>query len=48
MWGEAAKESYDPRSIPDYASNIMGPMRKYYITKEREEEELLSSNVKVW
>ena len=47
MWGGAAKASYDPANIPDYASSILGPMRRYYISKEREDKELLSANVKV-
>ena len=47
MWGEVAKASYDPANIPDYASNILGPMRRYYISKEREDKELLSANVEV-
>ena len=47
MWGGVAKASYDPANMPDYASSILGPMRRYYISKEREDKELLSANVKV-
>ena len=47
MWGGAAKASYDPANIPDYASSILGPMRSYYTSKEREDKELLSANVEV-
>ena len=47
MWGEVAKASYDPANIPDYASSILGPMRSYYTSKEREDKELLSANVEV-
>ena len=47
MWGGVAKASYDPANIPDYASSILGPMRRYYISKEREDKELLSANVEV-
>ena len=47
MWGQAAKRSYDPSNTPDYVKNILGPMRKYYISEDRAEMELLSSNVKV-
>ena len=45
MWGDAAKDSYDP-NIPDYVSNILGPMRKYYVNERKSESELLLS--KVW
>ena len=47
MWGEAAKDSYYPINIPDYASNILGPRRTFYINKNRADRELLASNVKV-
>ena len=47
MWGGVAKASYDPTNMPDYARSILGPMRRYYISKEREDKELLSANVKV-
>ena len=47
MWGEAAKDSYYPINIPDYASNILGPRRTFYINKNRANRELLASNVKV-
>ena len=47
MWGEAAKDSYYPINIPDYASNILGPRRTFYINKNRADRELLTSNVKV-
>ena len=47
MWGGVAKASYDPANTPDYASSILGPMRRYYISKEREDKELLSANVEV-
>ena len=47
MWGEAAKDSYYPINIPDYASNILGPRRAFYINKNRADRELLASNVKV-
>ena len=47
MWGGVAKASYDPANIQDYASSILGPMRRYYISKKREEKELLSANVEV-
>ena len=47
MWGQAAKRSYDPSNTPDYVKNILGPMRKYYISEDRAEMELLSSNVQV-
>ena len=47
MWGGVAKASYDPANIPDYASSILGPMRSYYTSKEREDKELLSANVEV-
>ena len=46
-WGGVAKASYDPANIPDYASSILGPMRSYYTSKEREDKELLSANVEV-
>ena len=47
MWGEAAKDSYYPINISDYASNILGPRRTFYINKNRANRELLASNVKV-
>ena len=47
MWGEAAKDSYYPINIPDYASNILGPRRTFYTNKNRADRELLASNVKV-
>ena len=47
MWGGVAKASYDPANIPDYVSSILGPIRRYYISKEREDKELLSANVEV-
>ena len=47
MWGEAAKDSYHTINIPDYASNILGPRRTFYINKNRADRELLTSNVKV-
>ena len=47
MWGEAAKRSYDPSNTPDYVKSILGPIRKYYISEDRAEMELLSSNVEV-
>ena len=47
MWGGVAKASYDPANTPDYASSILGPMRSYYTSKEREDKELLSANVEV-
>ena len=47
MWGEAARQSYDPANTPDYASSILGPMRSYYTSRRREERELLSANIRV-
>ena len=47
MWGEAARQSYDPANTPDYASSILGPMRSYYTSHRREERELLSANIGV-
>ena len=47
MWGETAKDSYYPINIPDYARNILGPRRTFYINKNRADRELLASNVKV-
>ena len=45
MWGVAAKMSYSPSNTPDYVKNIAGPMRKYYVNKEKEARELLLYNV---
>ena len=39
--------SYSPSNTPDYVKNIAGPMRKYYVNKEREARELLLYNVQV-
>ena len=47
MWGDAAKMSYSPSNTPDYVKNIAGPMRKYYVNKEKEARELLLYNVQV-
>ena len=47
MWGEAARQSYDPANTPDYASSILGPMRSYYTSRRREERELLAANIGV-
>ena len=47
MWGDAAKMSYSPSNTPDYVKNIQGPMRKYYVKKERAARELLLYNVRV-
>ena len=47
MWGEAARQSYDPANTPDYASSILGPMRSYYTSRRREERELLAANIRV-
>ena len=44
MWGDAAKDSYDP-NIPDYVSSILGPMRKYYVNERQSQSELLLSKV---
>ena len=44
MWGDAAKDSYDP-NIPDYVSNILGPMRKYYVNERKSQSELLLPKV---
>ena len=47
MWGEAAMQSYDSKTIPEYVRNIVGPMRKYYTSDRRRERELLVSNIEV-
>ena len=47
MWGDAAKMSYSPSNTPYYVKNIAGPMRKYYVNKERAARELLLYNVRV-
>lgn len=47
MWGEAARQSYDSKTIPEYVRKILGPMRKYYTTDKRRERELLVSNIEV-
>ena len=47
MWGEAAKQSYDSKTIPDYVRKIVGPMRKYYTSERRMQRELLVSNIEV-
>ena len=47
MWGEAAKQSYDSKTIPDYVRNIVGPVRKYYTSEKRMQRELLVSNIEV-
>ena len=47
MWGDAAKMSYRTSNTPDYVKNIQGPMRKYYVNKERAARELLLYNVRV-
>ena len=47
MWGEAARQSYDSKTIPEYARKILGPMRKYYTSDKRRERELLVSNIEV-
>ena len=47
MWGEAARQSYDSKTIPEYVRNIVGPMRKYYTTDKRMQRELLVSNIEV-
>ena len=47
MWGEAAKQSYGSKTIPDYVRKIVGPMRKYYTSERRMQRELLVSNIEV-
>ena len=47
MWGDAAKASYDPENTPHYASNILGPMRKYNTSHKRADKELLSGNIQL-
>ena len=47
MWGEAARQSYDSKTIPEYVRKILGPMRKYYTSDKRRESELLVSNIEV-
>ena len=47
MWGEAAKQTYDSKTIPDYVRKIVGPMRKYYTSERRMQRELLVSNIEV-
>ena len=47
MWGEAARQSYDSKTIPEYVRKIVGPMRKYYTTDKRMQRELLVSNIEV-
>ena len=47
MWGEAARQSYDSKTIPEYVRKILGPMRKYYTSDKRRERELLVSNIEV-
>ena len=47
MWGEAARQSYDSKTIPEYVRKILGPMRKYYTTDKRMQRELLVSNIEV-
>ena len=47
MWGEAARQSYDSKTIPDYVRKIVGPMRKYYTSERRMQRELLVSNIEV-
>ena len=47
MWGEAARQSYDSKTIPDYVRNIVGPVRKYYTSDKRMQRELLVSNIEV-
>ena len=47
MWGEAARQSYDSKTIPEYVRKIVGPMRKYYTSDRRRERELLVSNIEV-
>ena len=37
--------SYRTSNTPDYVKNIQGPMRKYYVNKERAARELLFYNV---
>ena len=37
--------SYSPSNTPYYVKNIEGPMRKYYVNKERAARELLFYNV---
>ena len=47
MWGEAARQSYDSKTIPEYVRKILGPMRKYYTSDKRMQRELLVSNIEV-
>ena len=47
IWGDAAKDSYSPKDVPAYVTNILGPMRKYYINEKRAGKELLVSNIEV-
>ena len=47
MWGEAARQSYDSKTIPEYVRKIVGPVRKYYTTDKRMQRELLVSNIEV-
>ena len=47
MWGEAARNTYNQSNIPEYVKNILGPMRKYYISEKRAAKELLAANVQV-
>ena len=47
IWGDAAKDSYSPKDVPAYVTNILGPMRKYYVNEKRAGKELLVSNIEV-
>ena len=46
IWGDAAKKTYGGK-VPDYVARIRGPRRSFYVSKRREEKELLQALTKV-